>query len=216
LGDAAVNVGGGGGGGGLPIAVKGYAYAFRPDSLKFSYKYAPVGGDTGSVIVAATAYSGGSTKRVADASLRFTTTSGSFVTTTIPFEYDSTNGSLTPDTLNSFILSSGAAGRVNSTLWIDDVKLVYINAPVGIKEVSIAAYAVKVFPNPANAVVNFESATDLNNGVATVYALDGKQVLAQTVANSQIAVDGLSSGKYLFNIIRDGKVVGAGNFNISK
>jgi hypothetical protein len=204
------------GGGGLPIDVSGYPFTYRPDSLRFTYKYVPTGSDTGSVIAAITAYSGGSTKRVASADLRFTGTGNSFITATIPFDYDSTNGNLTPDTLNSFILSSGTAGRVGSTLWIDDVKLVYNNQPNGISEVSISAYAVKVFPNPASAVLNFVANTSLDNAVATVYAIDGRKVLEQTVVSDKITTDALTTGKYLFNITRDGKIVGQGNFNISK
>ena len=66
-------------------------------------------------------------------------------------------------------------------------------ATAGVEDIS--ANAVKMYPNPANGVVNFSSASNEAIGV-TVYDLLGKQVMEAQNVQSQLNISSLNPGMY--------------------
>ena len=196
---------------------EGTPFTGKPDLIKFAYKYVPVGTDTANFFVALSRFNSlkDSSDFIAGAGEPLFSTGTDWDTLSLPIDYDPLYAGLSPDSLTIGFFASGQAGQKGSKLWVDNVRLVYTN-PNGVVEVPVETPSVNVFPNPANNVVNFKTDLDLENTVATIYSLEGKQVVTKTISNNLAEVNELSAGRYFFTLHRDGKAVGVGNFSLVK
>jgi len=91
----------------------------------------------------------------------------------------------------------------------------YYNAPTGIKDLNADAAEVKLYPNPANELVNIEiSASATGNFEVEVYNMMGQNVRIATMSDHKATVNiaGLPSGAYLVNCVRDGVKVATQRF----
>lgn len=198
---------------------EGAPFSGKPDLVKFAYKYTPAGADTANFFMGLSKFNSDpavdSSEFLAGAGEQLFSTGGNWDTLSLPIDYDPLFASLTPDSLTMGFFSSGQNGQKGSKLWVDNVRFVYSN-PNGVVEVPVETPTVNVFPNPANNVVNFKTDLNLENTVATIYSLEGKQVVTKTISNNFAEVNELSAGRYFFTLHRDGKAVGVGNFSLVK
>jgi|GEM_PF-1127572 len=91
----------------------------------------------------------------------------------------------------------------------------YYNAPVGVQNVTASIGELKVYPNPASALVNIEI-TENTGGDYTVDLVNvtGQQVAHTTLVNNkgQLNVNDLASGIYLVDCYRNGVKVATAKF----
>ena len=64
----------------------------------------------------------------------------------------------------------------------------------------------KAFPNPANNTLNVELKNYVNNGTLTLFDMNGKLVLSQTISgnSAQINMSSLSAGNYILRLVENG------------
>ena len=94
------------------------------------------------------------------------------------------------------IVMDATSGTDPTVVYIDN--FYFWKAPTaGLEDIS--ANSVKMYPNPANGVVNFSSASNEAFGVA-VYDLLGKQVMGAQNVQSQLNISSLNPGMYFVNM----------------
>lgn len=99
-----------------------------------------------------------------------------------------------------FLFGTGN-GYPGSELWLDAIS---ISSSAGVIELSSN---LKVYPNPANDVLNISANGEISNVV--ISTLDGKVV--QTTNYTSVDVSNLTSGMYIYQVTVNGKV-STGNF----
>lgn len=98
-------------------------------------------------------------------------------------------------------LTGSSTPVLGNAFYLDDLKL----SLAGVKE--NAASTVKVYPNPANDVLNIKVDGEISN--VTITTLDGKVV--SSTATSTVNVASLTAGLYIYQVTANGKV-STGNF----
>ncbi len=200
------------------LNISGISFTGKPDLIKFAYRYVPVGIDTGSFFVELSKFNvaNDSSDQIAGVFERLFPTAGTdWDSVSLPIDYDPLYVGQSPDTTTMGFFSSGTNAQIGSKLWVDNVRFVYLN-PNGVVEVPVETPTINIFPNPANNVVNFKTDLNLENTIATIYSLEGRQVVTKTISNNLAEVNELSSGRYFFTLHRAGKAVGVGNFSLVK
>jgi len=196
----------------------GTPFAFRPDTLSFYYKYSTLSKDT--------AYFEFSlTKQVAakdsfvyggDGGFPLDTTSVfKKVTIVLTPDYNST---INPDTAFLLFTSSLNIGKQGSTLWIDDVRFGYKNAPTSIDNITPLS-SVAVYPNPAQGFVNIKIATEQTGGVAQIIDIAGREVAVVEINNSITTanINALETGLYIVRVKEaKGTLIAQTKFNVIK
>lgn len=193
----------------------GKPFSSTPSSLSFAYKYNPVIGDSGFVVVYLTKWTG---------SARDTVARGSFATGNQVLSWTSDTVHLTwdmpitaPDSQHVYVSSSiyrSYGAKVGSTFYIDDVAW---EGTVGVDEIDGTNAVLTMYPNPVNDKVTFKSSAD----VAKIRIVDitGRLVYESDIDNNKIVIDtyGLSSGLYIYTISNDKKQpVHTGKFEVTK
>lgn len=179
----------------------GVSFTLSPDTIVGWYKYAPSGTDTGSVSITLSKWNTSTNKRDVVASAYFfqTATISSYTRFAQPLTYALPN---TPDTMVVILLSSsGGSPQVNSTMFIDDLGLVY-NA-TDIHEQSIQSL-LSTFPNPASDIITF--ATQFSKFTLKIFDVMGKQIIhaESKVSDYRLDVSTLSEGIYYYEMISVG------------
>lgn len=64
-----------------------------------------------------------------------------------------------------------------------------------------------IYPNPVQNIINFESQTNLNGRVATVFDINGKRVINEKLTSSSLDVSTLTSGLYILRLEKEGKII---------
>lgn len=171
----------------------GTPFTYRPDSIKMSFAYFPVGGDslfTGVFLTKNTSVIGGLTLVYGDSV-------PNLISVTFPIQYLDTTS--TPDTLFIEFSSSNRQSTKGSKLYVDDVKFVY-NTPttVGINETG-AIKSINMYPNPASSIVNIVIPSEVAAQNIIISDVTGKAI--KTVNNVSgtkvIGLDGLATGNYV-------------------
>ena len=187
----------------------GAAFAFRPDSIKFSYKYTPAGNDKGEAavyLIKAGADVGGN-------SFVLSSTAGNWMNTTKKIDYAT---SATPDTLFLFFNASDAdSAKKNSLLWVDDVKFIYIQQPSALHEIS-SSVEVTVGPNPATVLLQLFADKNLIGHTIQVFDVQGKAVLVSTLEKNQLDISSLPNGNYFFQLKSYDAKLSSGRFMVAK
>jgi len=99
-----------------------------------------------------------------------------------------------------FLFGTGA-GYPGSELWLDNISL------TSSAEVIELSSNLKVYPNPANDVLNISTNGEISNVV--ISTLDGK--VMKTSTESSVDVSNLTAGMYIYQVTVNGKV-STGNF----
>lgn len=175
----------------------GTPFAFRPDSFSFAYKYTPAGNDSAGIGI----YLAKGTTDVGynDYILG---ASASYKVVTQKINYVS---AIAPDSVYIYLYSSGLTQANNgSALWVDDVKVIYKNAPNGVDMITNEP-KLKMYPNPANAILNIIVADEMIGNTIQLMDMTGRVIVNEnlTDASNSISVAELSAGVYLYRIIGD-------------
>jgi hypothetical protein len=164
----------------------GVVFNLRPDSIVGWYRYTPSGTDTGSVEITLSKWNTGTNKRdvVAHAKFAQNTSVASYSRFAQPLTY-SLSGA--PDTMVVILLSSSSsAPQVNSTMFVDDLGLIY-NSTTGIAGKNLASTSVSVYPNPSTGNITIKSASDL--GMVFIYNALGEIVYKENISGTQHQID---------------------------
>jgi len=179
----------------------GLPYAKRPDTLFFSYKYAPATpGDTGIMEFYLqkndTSLMGGLGYAIIK---HLTNSGGQWVNVTIPLDSFYTSSEL-PDTIQMLFFSSTdtAAATFGSTLWIDDIHFDDSVNPLGVEQINGEVRGVNVYPNPASSRINIAVEADEVGSRIQLYDMEGRMVYDGIINNTISAIDtrSLQSGVY--------------------
>ena len=186
----------------------GAAFAFRPDSIKFSYKYAPVANDQAEAAI----YFTNAGTDVGGGSFYLSSTSGNWVTETQAIPYATAT---IPDTLFLFFnASTDVAPSKNSTLWIDAVSFIYNQTGLG-NEIS-STVEITVGPNPANVNLNLFSEKNILGNSIQIFDVQGKLLSTSMLTKNQIDISTLQNGNYILNLVNtEGKIL-KGRFSVMK
>ena len=164
------------------------------------YRYTPSGTDTGSVEITLSKWNTGTNKRdvVAHAKFIQNTSVASYARFAQALTYSLTGA---PDTMVIVLLSSSTtAPQVNSTMWVDDLDLIF-NTTTNIANNYLANALVSVYPNPnkGNFVVETGST---EKQTMQLFDVNGKLVLNQTInGKTNIDVSNLAEGVYNLSLI---------------
>ena len=161
----------------------GVPFTSKPISLKGYFKYTPVGNDSMLIAVILTRNSGGVKDTIGGGIFSVKTAVNNYTQFTLPIYYDqSISGN--PDTLNIVLLSSAAMPfGVGTTLFVDDLTFDYSTE---IKEVQAVDY--KIFPNPAQDVVNI-SCKNSNSNLVLIYNITGQVVYNNSFNSPQFKIN---------------------------
>lgn len=194
----------------------GLPFAFRPDTLFFSYKYSTPGADTAGFQVILT--KAGVANPILGVGAQIAA-AGNWVSGFLPLTqyYDNAQ---TPDSLiiqfyASF--SETAPAVKGSTLKVDRVRFGYVNQPTSITETTEEIKAV-VFPNPAAHTLNINSVEDLAGANLEVVSLDGKVALTAALNGqmNSVNISELANGNYIYRIVGNGKTLHTARFTVAK
>ncbi|MCW5907932.1 MAG: T9SS type A sorting domain-containing protein [Chitinophagales bacterium] len=186
--------------GGQP-AFYGIPFAFRPDTLFFSYKYSTPGADTAGVQIVL--FKSGSSPVLAGG-IPLGTTNNQWVNAYVILTPNYSSAA-TPDTLliQFFASFNDVAPNVKgSTLLVDRVRFGYVNPP----STSIANVAdngtISVYPNPASDIINIAADVNLAGYTFEVMDVTGKVVTAATLTGetSTVNISELTKGNYIYRI----------------
>jgi hypothetical protein len=192
----------------------------RPDQISFNYKYSPINNDTALVrallfnypedVTFANPYYLSYIDTIAHLEYDIFGAANNYTQLTINFDYQSTD--VPAYIMVSFFSDKKALaipptnyGNPGTTLWIDDVSLIYL--PTSIHNL-ISSGDVTLFPNPV--AEHFSIDLPGNTTINSVSILDfsGRVVNIQASKNGMYSLNGLSTGMYFVQIETDkGSVV---------
>lgn len=124
------------------------------------------------------------------------------------FQMQNLGGSGTPNRFYVLAVSStkgyydSQTPTVGTTLWIDDIRV----GQLGVNENSLST--VSVYPNPATTVLNIDSKEAISS--VNIMTTDGKVVSTGTTSN--INVEALNAGMYIYSVTTVSGKVETGNF----
>jgi hypothetical protein len=178
----------------------GVSYNLRPDSIVGWYRYTPSGTDTGSVEITLSKWNTGTNKRDVVAHAKFTqnTSVASYARFAQALTYSLSSA---PDTMVVILLSSSTtAAQVNSTMWVDDLDLIF-NSTTNIATNHLANSLTSVYPNPSKGSFVIETSST-EKQTMQLFDVNGKLVLTQTViGKTNIDVSNLAEGVYNLSLI---------------
>jgi hypothetical protein len=196
----------------------------KPLHLKGYYKFEPVGGDSGSVVCLVSKWNAVAKHRdtIGFGKVVFTAPVAAYTPFDVQVAYP--GSSLSPDSLTILCVSSagysvinfeGGVGQAGSTMYVDELMLEY---PAGIEQSLMPEVNVKVYPDPANEVVTFETGQPVKQGTIEIYDLSGKsmQVVYLSGLKNSCPVNNLSNGTYYFKLRGEGHVLNTGSFVVHK
>ena len=204
--------------GGQPT-LYGIPFTSSPDTLQFAYKYVPVGNDSAGVQILLHKQGGGA--GIAGHKLAVfgpLDSTSHWVLLTIPLKSYYTDTITTADTLKLVFYSSALEVNttpVGSVLHVDAVRLGYKSVPTFIENIN-SNLSVKVYPTPANDLVNIQTSEVLSGSSIVVYDMNGRVITHEfgAGANFELATSRWESGVYSFSILSNGAVVHKGRLTV--
>jgi hypothetical protein len=106
-------------------------------------------------------------------------------------------------------------GQLGSTLWVDNISLVYNKT--GIKQDLLSTLKANAFPNPATEVLNIE----LNEnfiGKVTVYNMSGSMIMEEKINGTQCRINtsNFATGNYLYKFMYENTIFAQGKFMVTR
>ena len=189
----------------------GVAFAHRPDSIQFAYKYVPSGTDSANVFC--NLYKGNIGNIVGIVNINLGA-SASYRIVTLPVSY---TNSQTPDSIGLTFYSGGLFPVVpGSTMYVDAVKFIYNGSTnTGAESLSEAA-EIKVYPNPTSAKLRFNISEKNIGNTVKIYNVLGSEVSSYELQNTHdaIEVSALEEGIYIYRIMdKSNRTILTGKFN---
>jgi hypothetical protein len=184
----------------------GVAYAKRPDSLYFSYKYAPaIPADTAIMEFYLqkkdTSLMGGFGYAIVKP---LSTTHGSWVNVKMSLAGYYTSPAF-PDTLQMLFFSSTdtAAATFGSSLWIDAIHFESaLNVVSGIEQLAGEVKGVNAYPNPATDHINLAIQADEVGSQVQLFDMEGRMVYSGILNSTTDAIDtrSIPAGVYAIRV----------------
>lgn len=186
-----------------PLQFNEAAFAFKPDTIFFAYRYVPSGSDSAYLEISAS----GPTGSPFGGGLPLTTTQGQWALIYIPVTSYLANIP-TIDSMYLLFLSSIGNGVQGSQLNVDAIRMGYVNLPSAIQE-EVDAMNVSVFPNPATDVVNIKSEKDMTGYYFEMVDAQGRIVSSGLMSGNHYSlnVSDLPKGNYLYRISNSSNIV---------
>lgn len=184
---------------GLPTG--GFPYSGTQDTLVFYYKYEPVNGDSGLVVLNFTK-NGTAVGNLIGSPL---TAAANYIKFEVPFQLGNA-----PDSMAvSFVSSNGAStpAQEGSKLYVDEVYLKSEPLNTSIKDVLANITNVKLYPNPASEKIVFSiNAIEIMNASASISDLLGRTILKNDIKvfegenNYTTSLTQLPKGIYFYQV----------------
>ena len=189
-----------------------------PRALTGWYKYNPVNGD--SALIDIGLYDYGTTEiALAKKVIKETVNEWTKFEITIPEQHWNKE---VQEIRVLFVASAGVnfanfdqcKGQKGSTLWVDDVQLIY---NVGIKQNFFSTLKTKAFPNPATELLNIEL-NEHFSGKVMVYNVAGSLVIEENITGTQCQLNtsALASGNYIYKLMEGNTIFAQGKFVVAK
>lgn len=195
-----------------PISFSGVPFAFKPDTLFFAFRYAPVSTDTAAIQIilsknGAPILAGG---------VGLPGTANNWVNIFIPLTADLAQLP-TPDSLVIQFLSSQDNGVQGSTLNVDAIRLGYVSLPTFVEDINNNVQ-INVFPNPTTDFVNINISEALPNASVMVYNMEGRVMTHEFIGGNSHTLQTASwpAGIYQYAIISNSKAVAKGQLSVAK
>jgi hypothetical protein len=190
----------------------------RPAKLSTWIKYAPVQGDSGEVFAYMLKQNGSNFETLGVAKQKFLQPVANWTNYTLDFTYTgapdaSTHMSLIFVTSKAYDFSdlTNCQGKVNSTMWIDDIELIGV---AGVSEMLFTGEEINVYPNPSENIVNISVTQNLKNAVLSVTDMNGREISTQNVSGNQFTLDvnTLKAGNYVVVLKENNTILGRKTF----
>ncbi len=176
--------------------IGGVPFTNQPSKLKGWYQYTPLGGDSAIIYTILTKWNAvsGTRDTIADGVFINTATQSSYTQFNIDYTYRTQ--SITPDTMNIIILSSGLSTTPNSKILVDNLSFEYPQNIATNEKLDCLIY-----PNPSNGIVNVSLANNQKT-TATLHNSIGQIVFTKTLSNFSNTLDltSLPKGIYLLDL----------------
>jgi len=106
-------------------------------------------------------------------------------------------------------------GQKGSTLWIDNIKLLY--GSNGIQQNCLSTVKANLFPNPATEVLHIELNESFAGNIA-VYDFSGRKIMEQNMNGNQCQLNTstLPSGNYIYKLMNENTIFAQGKFVVTK
>ncbi len=191
-----------------PLQFVESAFAFKPDTIYFWYKYAPAGNDTAVINLTASGPSG-------------TLLNGGFLLTSTAGAWLQTYAVLTPNysagTVDSFSVlfsSSKGAGVQGSVLHVDGIRFGY-KATTAINTVA-EDIRLELFPNPISDVMTIVTAAETKDMTFELLDVTGKVIASKALngAKSTLACGEFQTGTYFYRVVNASGLVKSGSVAI--
>ncbi len=203
---------------------RAYTYTEKPRRFKGYFKYESVNNDSCLLLVLLTKHNSITNHRDTLGILRKTYT-GNFSTYTqfdLPITYN--DDITTPDSITILTASSAGinfsnmqacVGQLNSIMYIDELSF---SMQAGIEMPLQNDVSVSLYPIPANNIINISSEHNLQFAELKVYDINGKLLIKKQLNtdNTSIDINNLLSGKYLYQIFENSRVINAGSFMVKR
>lgn len=179
-----------------PLQFNEAAFAFKPDTILFAYRYVPSGSDSAYLEISAS----GPTGTPFGGGLPLTTTQGQWALVGIPITSNLANLPAV-DSMYMLFLSSIGVGVQGSQLNVDAIRMGYINLPSAIQQ-EVEAMNISVFPNPSSDVVNIKSEKDMTGYYFEMVDAQGR-IVSNGFMNGNlysVNVSDLPKGNYVYRI----------------
>ncbi len=186
-----------------PLQFNEAAFAFKPDTIFFAYRYVPTGSDSAYLEISAS----GPTGSPFGGGLPLTTTQGQWALIYIPTTSYLANIP-TIDSMYLLFLSSIGNGVQGSQLNVDAIRMGYVNLPSAIQD-EVEAMNISVFPNPTTDVVNIKSEKDMTGYYFEMVDAQGRIVSSGLMSGNHYSVNvsELPKGNYLYRISNTQNIV---------
>jgi hypothetical protein len=193
-----------------PLQLKEAAFAGKPDSIFFLFKYAPAGSDSASIVLSMSGPSGLS--YVGSSTLG--TTSGNWISITLTADGQVPAG--TVDSLALTFSSSKGGGIAGSVLNVDAIRFGYVATNVGIQKLA-DDIKLAVYPNPVADLLKIDFTNNESELFFEMTDALGRVVLTETLTSkSTIDVSKIENGNYFYRISSAGIVIKSDGLLIAK
>jgi len=194
---------------GVPSFTGGIALPDQVVKMTGWFKYSGANGDSASVFIISYNHNGDNFDTIG-VGMGYLNDAADWTEFTVNMNYFS---EVPADSFNVIIMSSSASDalQVGSILYVDDVSLETVTGIINLSEESAT---VKVFPNPVSDVVKFEIENEAENLELSIFDNTGRQVNQLTFSgkSTELNLNGMPSGVYLYQIVGDSKLLGSGSF----
>jgi len=161
----------------------GVAFNGKPSTLNGWYKYDQQGSDSAIIYIILTKWNAINSTRDTVGDGRFIHNVSESAYTQFALDLTYKNASLTPDTLNIILLSSGAVATADSKLVVDNLTLDY---PQSVANNDKADFY--IYPNPSNGIVNVSFASN-DKYSATLFNTLGQKLYSKSINGMSAALD---------------------------